>query len=320
MPYQVFSLAQLESAPPTEPVFIEAAALPMFLEWMDEWPDDSQRARRLQFVREQLKLRFFSYQHQEMPEDKRRRIANDLRNNGIQLEGAKNWRYDSVAAADFERLCFAGDSLAHARARFLMAARHARDGQIVHLIAGTDSYARLPHTVCYLPDKAIRFDDWPEDFDPFGDLRLHPDIRRAAISHWTNREWAHAVNEAIKTLNAQVQKRTGSAEDGFKLMKEAFSIENTDVPKLLLNPLASSTEENEQKGYHRLYSGLAGAFRNPISHGPVLDEWLQKRFGDKRTALKTLCFLSLLYEKLDSCTINPATMPPTPTTAPIAVP
>ena len=66
-----------------------------------------------------------------------------------------------------------------------------------------------------------------------------------------------------------------------------------------LNDFLISSEWNEQKGYHDICCGVVSAVRNPLMHDSVDEEFLRERFGDRRTALKFLCLLSLLFEKLD---------------------
>lgn len=68
----------------------------------------------------------------------------------------------------------------------------------------------------------------------------------------------------------------------------------------MLNNGTTETDRNERHGYRDFFHGSVRALRNPNAHGETESEWIQERFGDKITTAKVLCFLSLLFEKLES--------------------
>jgi hypothetical protein len=66
-----------------------------------------------------------------------------------------------------------------------------------------------------------------------------------------------------------------------------------------LNNLSNKHERGEQQGYYQLGCGIQAAVRNLLSHHGLDSPFIRQRFDDQRTALKWLCLLSLLFEKLD---------------------
>ena len=45
--------------------------------------------------------------------------------------------------------------------------------------------------------------------------------------------------------------------------------------------------------------GVVSAVRNPTAHASIDEPFIRERFGKRHTALKFLCLLSLLFEKLE---------------------
>lgn len=94
-----------------------------------------------------------------------------------------------------------------------------------------------------------------------------------------------------------------STMDGYQLVHQALDSNRNDapprLPRVQLNWLTNTSEWNEQTGFHDVACGVSSALRNTIAHGPTDTVFIRDRFGDRRTALKFLCLLSLLFEKLD---------------------
>lgn len=148
MAYQVFSLAQLESAPVAGEIFLEYVALKPLLTWIGAPLEESERSARREAMG-RLDLMVFGYQLRDLPEPKRRLAREKLRELSIRVETG-NWPSDRLAAQEIANLCFVGDAQSLERARFLLAARHHSDGHEIRLVTTSKSYARLPHVECFL--------------------------------------------------------------------------------------------------------------------------------------------------------------------------
>ena len=138
----------------------------------------------------------------------------------------------------------------------------------------------------------------------------------AAFKRIENGDNAVAVVETVKTLFAEVQQIVASIDpelaklDGYQLIYQAFDgaeerkkegkVIPERPPKIKLNTLGNESEWSEQKGFRDLGCGAASAIRNPISHTSVDLDFVRRRFGKRYTALKFLCLLSLLFEKLEN--------------------
>ena len=73
-----------------------------------------------------------------------------------------------------------------------------------------------------------------------------------------------AVEQAFKYINNLVKQKSGDTEkDGKDLM---FSVFSNESPVLMLNPLQSESEKNEQEGYRHIYAGVMMGIRNPRAH------------------------------------------------------
>ena len=97
--------------------------------------------------------------------------------------------------------------------------------------------------------------------------------------------------EAFKFIENEVKRLSGlRGKTGYALMMDAFNEANA---KVRLNPLATESEIDEQRGYKSIFAGAAAGIRNPRGHevdiGDTPDE-----------ALDYLALASLLLRRLDA--------------------
>ena len=101
----------------------------------------------------------------------------------------------------------------------------------------------------------------------------------------------------MNSFYTHLRELTGLTEDGRSLIDRALA---ANEPIIKLNEFKSDTDRKEQKGYAEFSYGVTDALRNVLSHHLADDHVTKPRFGDRRTALKFLCLISLLFEKLDA--------------------
>ena len=75
------------------------------------------------------------------------------------------------------------------------------------------------------------------------------------------------------------------------LLARQFNKENE--PKIKLNTMSDITQKDEQEGFRFIFMGVMKGIRNPIAHKDI-------NCDDPVLALKYLCMISLLFEKLDN--------------------
>ena len=84
-----------------------------------------------------------------------------------------------------------------------------------------------------LPYVSIELQDRAAVADELDRAVKDPDLYKAVAKLFRDGHHARAVEEAFKLLNNLVKKRIQSSDDGSKLMKNAFTVNN---PELKLNP------------------------------------------------------------------------------------
>lgn len=126
-------------------------------------------------------------------------------------------------------------------------------------------------------------------FHPFDERNIHPKLPQVVRNLFDNGHYAQATFEAFKFLDKEVQRHSGSIENGFKLMMQVFG---SDSPIIPLTPLSTTSELDEQKGYQFIFAGSVLAIRNPRGHEfSVMDS------PDK--CLDHLGLVSLLLRRLE---------------------
>jgi|ERR1035437_542677 uncharacterized protein (TIGR02391 family) len=98
---------------------------------------------------------------------------------------------------------------------------------------------------------------------PYDILITEVPIIQASRQLFTDGHYSQAVEQAFKCVNNVVKDRSGSPDDGAKLMRGAFS---ANQPILMLNSLRTQSEKDEQQGYMDIMAGSMTGIRNPRAH------------------------------------------------------
>jgi len=98
---------------------------------------------------------------------------------------------------------------------------------------------------------------------PFDQRDIHPKLPPVVKQLFDDGHFPQATFEAYKFVDKEVQRFSKSKESGFKLMMQAFAIEN---PLIRLTPLVTTSERDEQGGFRFLFAGSVLAIRNPRGH------------------------------------------------------
>lgn len=124
---------------------------------------------------------------------------------------------------------------------------------------------------------------------PFDQRDIHPKLPPVVKQLFDDSHFAQATFEAYKFVDKEVQRFSKSTESGFKVMMQAFAVEN---PLIRLTPLATPSEKDEQKGFQFLFAGSVLAIRNPRGHEYSLVD-------SPDQCLDHLSLASLLLRRLD---------------------
>jgi uncharacterized protein (TIGR02391 family) len=103
-----------------------------------------------------------------------------------------------------------------------------------------------------------------------------------------------AVQEAYKAVDKFVGDKSGSTLSGSALMDTVFS---PNSPVLSWSKRQTTSEQDEQKGYHRLYAGAMIGIRNPVTHE---FNWVE----DPEIALELLVFAQHLLRKAKAAEVS----------------
>lgn len=91
-----------------------------------------------------------------------------------------------------------------------------------------------------------------------------PEIRSVCLDLFTSGHYNLAVAEAFKALDIYVAEKIGQPKSsGTAMMEAAFS---PTKPKLFWSERKTKSEEDEQKGYQRMFAGAMLGIRNPVTH------------------------------------------------------
>ena len=109
------------------------------------------------------------------------------------------------------------------------------------------------------------------------------------------KNYFHAVLEAVKSIAVKIRNLSGLQSDGAELVQAAFGLpKDGSSPVLTVNELKSDTDRGEQRGFVNLLIGLFGTIRNPLAHNPKV-EWPM----EEDDALDILTLASLIHRKID---------------------
>ena len=147
------------------------------------------------------------------------------------------------------------------------------------------------HAALTLKDAKARARDLHETLAQRG---VHPDVLRFCRAELLVANYFHAVLEASKRVAQKVRDRTGLAGDGADLYQTAFG---GSAPLLQVNAMSTESERTEQKGFLNLLVGMAGVFRNTVSHS-LRVAW-EMREAD---ALDLFALASYAHRRIDRAT------------------
>ena len=147
----------------------------------------------------------------------------------------------------------------------------------------------LTNAASTLSEAERRARDLREDLASRG---VHEDVIRFCRAELIADNYFHAVLEAVKSVADKLRKRTGLTDDGVVLVDRALS---GPQPLLAINPLASKSEQDEQKGFANLLKGTFGMFRNPTAHEARVN-WAM----NKEDAEDLMSLVSLIHRRLDA--------------------
>ena len=143
-----------------------------------------------------------------------------------------------------------------------------------------------PRTVLEPKHQIISSDDLETLFDS---ANLHNKVKSSSKSLFVTNHFSQAILEALKSLESEIKEISKLDSYGQDLMAKAFK---ENEPKIKLNTMRDITEKDEQEGFRFIFMGVMKGIRNPIAHNNI--SW-----NDPSLALKYLCMISLLFEKLD---------------------
>lgn len=122
----------------------------------------------------------------------------------------------------------------------------------------------------------------------FASTVTEPEIEQVSRDLFVSGHYSLAVQEAYKAVEKYIEQKVGpSPVSGTQLMEVAFS---PSAPKLHWSERSTISEQDEQKGYQRLYSGAMLGIRNPVTHE---FNWVE----DADVALELLVFAQHLLRK-----------------------
>lgn len=119
--------------------------------------------------------------------------------------------------------------------------------------------------------------------------KVHNDVLSFCRAEFLQKNYFHAVFEAMKSIAAKIRSLSGLSADGAELVQQAFS---GPAPLLAINALRTETDKGEQRGFVNLLIGLFGTIRNPLAHNPKI-EWDMS----EQDALDILTTASLIHPR-----------------------
>jgi uncharacterized protein (TIGR02391 family) len=126
---------------------------------------------------------------------------------------------------------------------------------------------------------------------------VHGDVLKFCKAEFLQKNYFHAVFEAMKSIAAKIRALSDLTSDGAELVTHSFG---GATPLLAINSLKTETDRGEQRGFANLLIGLFGTIRNPLAHNPKI-EWDMS----EQDALDILTTASLVHRKLDKARPNP---------------
>jgi len=133
---------------------------------------------------------------------------------------------------------------------------------------------------------------------------IHESVRNASYADYQNADYYRAVEESLKRYQTTVQSKSGSNEDGVKLMNTVFGKDHTllvssKYKKKDGSDFNDSTKENIEEGQKFLSSGMMSGVRNPLAHEEKVELRDSGLFSED-DCLDMLSLLSHLFRRLDN--------------------
>jgi uncharacterized protein (TIGR02391 family) len=178
-------------------------------------------------------------------------------------------------------------------------------GNVLRQLQADDSYlATLADEIREHPEAVIPWagaPDWSALQAPEGlhqaarHLRLNARIVEATRHDLEAGHYRQAVAEAGTAILTRLKELSGiSDQDGAKLVSSALF---GDRPKLLVNPLSSLAQKDEQTGLGHLALGYILGLHNPCTHD---QQWPMEQIG----ALQALTTAGPIMDKLDKARLK----------------
>ncbi|WP_216645056.1 TIGR02391 family protein [Halomonas sp. THAF5a] len=122
---------------------------------------------------------------------------------------------------------------------------------------------------------------------------LHPVILENAYQLFRNGHLREAVFNSVTAVFELIRERTGSGEDGDRIIGQVMSVV---TPRLILSELETESGKSDQKGFMQIYKGVFQGIRSPKAHSLAHDLTEHK-------AAQYLVFLSLLARRIEEATV-----------------
>jgi uncharacterized protein (TIGR02391 family) len=120
---------------------------------------------------------------------------------------------------------------------------------------------------------------------------IHSNVLKFCEAEYFQKNYFHAVFEAVKSILDRLREMTGIEEDGVSLVVRVFDEKR---PLLSFNKYQTLSERNELMGFKSLIIGLVKMVRNPHAHEAKL-KWAI----EEKDALDVLTMVSYVHRKLD---------------------
>ena len=124
--------------------------------------------------------------------------------------------------------------------------------------------------------------------------QVHQDVLLFCKAELLQKNYFHAIFEAMKSVSKKIKDLSGLDGDGSELVDKAFGFKDAARPVLCINLFSNETQKGELRGFSNLLKGLFGTVRNPLAHDPKIELDMTEQ-----DALDILTTLSLIHRKLD---------------------
>ena len=121
--------------------------------------------------------------------------------------------------------------------------------------------------------------------------KTHPEVLKYCKSELLDKNYFHAVLEAVKSIFDRTRTLTGLDDDGAKLIDAVFS---GDAPVLIINNHNTQTEKKEQVGFSNLLKGIYGMFRTPLAHEAKISWNIELQDAEDLMSM-----VSMIHRRLD---------------------